>query len=112
MHSGPIPEGLVIDHIDADPANNRIENLRLASVAHNNTRSFSNSKYGWKGVQARANGKFQAVLQLGHVTLGLGVFDEVEDAAQVYNFVAAEWYGPYARFNEAEQSWLAPSLEL
>jgi hypothetical protein len=94
---------LVVDHIDADPGNNRIENLRLASVARNNTRSFSNFRHGWKGVQARANGKFQSVLQLGHVTLGLGVFDEVEDAAQVYNFVAAEWFGPYARFNEVSR---------
>jgi hypothetical protein len=33
MHHGPIPAGLVVDHIDADPGNNRIENLRLASVA-------------------------------------------------------------------------------
>jgi hypothetical protein len=71
MYNGAIPEGLVVDHIEADPGNNRIENLRPASVARNNTRSFSNSRHGWKGVQARANGKFQAVLQLGHVTLCL-----------------------------------------
>ena len=31
-----IPEGLVIDHIDHDPQNNRIDNLRVVTVGENN----------------------------------------------------------------------------
>jgi len=30
-HNGPIPKGMVIHHIDHDPANNEIENLELMS---------------------------------------------------------------------------------
>lgn len=31
LHYGKVPEGLLVDHIDLDRANNRIENLRLAT---------------------------------------------------------------------------------
>jgi hypothetical protein len=35
MHNGPIPDGLVIDHIDRRPDNNHIDNLRLATQEQN-----------------------------------------------------------------------------
>lgn len=34
-HNGAIPSGLLIDHIDKDKLNNRIENLRLVTPAEN-----------------------------------------------------------------------------
>lgn len=37
MHYGPVPEGLTIDHIDRDKANNRLDNLRLADIYLQNT---------------------------------------------------------------------------
>ncbi|MCX6130734.1 MAG: HNH endonuclease [Proteobacteria bacterium] len=112
LFNGPIPVGYLIDHIDSDPTNNRIENLRLATPSQNGTRSFSNARSGWKGVELVASGRCRASLQLGDVTLVLGMFNDAADAALMYNFVAAEWYGQFARFNEAEQSWIEKGNEV
>ena len=35
--NGPIPEGLEINHMDENPANNRLDNLNLLTHAQNNT---------------------------------------------------------------------------
>lgn len=31
LHNGQVPAGLTVDHVDRNPSNNRIENLRLAT---------------------------------------------------------------------------------
>ena len=36
MLKGPIPDGMVIDHINQDKSNNRIENLRCVTYGENN----------------------------------------------------------------------------
>lgn len=39
LHNGPVPPGKCIDHINRVRTDNRIENLRLASVSDNNCNS-------------------------------------------------------------------------
>lgn len=52
LHHGPIPKGMVVDHIDCDKKNNSITNLRLASSSDNscNRRLSSRNTTGVKGL--------------------------------------------------------------
>ena len=60
LHFGPIPEGMVIDHIDRDKSNNRIENLRCTSQSSNMTNQPQRNSSGYKGVyQNQSSGKYQ-----------------------------------------------------
>lgn len=58
MERGPIPDGMCIDHIDGDTQNNRIENLRLATLSENqrNAKLPKNNKTGIQGVQRVKSG--------------------------------------------------------
>lgn len=61
-HNGPIPEGKLIDHINRNSLDDRIENLRLASKSEN-CRNNSGRGYFWNTsankwqVKVGANGK-------------------------------------------------------
>lgn len=52
LHNGEIPAGMVIDHIDGDGLNNRIENLRVVTQQSNmrNAKMYSSNKTGFVGV--------------------------------------------------------------
>lgn len=45
MHNGPIPDGYEIDHINRVRNDNRIENLRLLTVAENRSRQHKSGNY-------------------------------------------------------------------
>jgi hypothetical protein len=85
MHHGYCPN--LIDHIDRDTQNNRIENLRALSGTHNqyNRGAPSNNKSGVKGVfLCKKTNKWATYI--GHLDkrIWLGYFDKKEDAADAY----------------------------
>lgn len=54
---GEIPEGYFVDHIDRNPLNNQISNLRLVTPAENccNISKYRNNKSGYIGVSKKVN---------------------------------------------------------
>lgn len=56
---GEIPEGKIIDHIDGDKSNNKLENLRLATISENKTYADEKGKgYQVKILQYSLEGDF------------------------------------------------------
>jgi hypothetical protein len=98
MHYGAISKDTQIDHIDRNPYNNRIENLRICTQNQNqiNARIPKNNTSGFKGVLKTPNGKFQARLGYNGVKLYLGLFDTAEAANEKVIAKTRELYGEFA----------------
>lgn len=101
-HHGEIPEDLVLDHIDCNTHNNRIENLRLSTKAQNgyNQGVRRDSKTGLKGVRVRKDGRYQAFIIEHGQDISLGIFNDPKDAARAYDIAALKIAGEYARTNK------------
>lgn len=85
-HYGTHPEGQ-IDHINGDPSDNRIANLREATNAENqqNLRKKRNTISGVTGVTWNsAKKKWQARIGIRRSRVFLGYFGSLEDAAEAY----------------------------
>ena len=85
MHHGSIPRDRQIDHIDQNPQNNHISNLRIVTDAENklNLPMRKTNKSGHRGVHWDKNRKkWFAQIQRNKKTTALGRFDNLEDAVK------------------------------
>lgn len=88
----------VIDHIDGDRSNNRLANLRPATLQQNqfNRRVKRTSSTGSKGVSLdRRSGRFQVAIKIGGVKRWVGYFDTVEEGSAAYNEIAETIHGEF-----------------
>lgn len=99
MLNGPIPDGFEIDHVNGDPFDNRIQNIRLATPSQNqwNKGVQSNNTSGYKGVSKNGSG-WRIAIQLNGITKRMGGFRSAEEAAAAYAKLAKENHGAFARF--------------
>jgi hypothetical protein len=90
-----------IDHINMCRSENRIDNLRLATLTDNNRnrKAQSNNTSGYKGVTFhKGTGRFQAKICVNKRRISLGYFESAERASIAYQKAAKEHHGDFARF--------------
>lgn len=95
-------EKMVIDHINRNRLDNRLENLRICTPKQNsyNTTRPKNSKYKYKGVKKQGKtGKWIATASKDGERREIRDIDTQKEAAQIYDMMAEELFGEYAGKN-------------
>ena len=103
MHNGYLPK--IVDHINHDEIDNRIDNLRSCTCQQNqmNRRSNKNTTSKYKGVYwLKKNNKWATQIQIDKKVKNLGYFQNEKDAAIAYNKAAQKHYGEFAYLNEVD----------
>ncbi len=98
MHYGVWPANQ-IDHINMDFTDDRIVNLREATMTQQraNQRVRRDSKSGLKGAQQTATGKWVARITAHGVKHRIGLFATAEEAHAAYVTAAKRLFGDFAR---------------
>lgn len=93
-------DGLVVDHINGNPLDNRRANLRVCTVQQNNwnRKRRPGGRSRFKGVTRGTSGWIAFIAPNGSQK-HLGTFATEEDAARAYDAAAAEAYGQFACLN-------------
>lgn len=93
---------LIVDHIDGNPGNNRISNLRLATSQQNQwNRKVHKNLSGHKGI-TRCQKASKWIAQLRHEgkNFVVGRYDNLDDAVAAYERKAVEMRGEWHRQNQ------------
>jgi hypothetical protein len=101
MHKGYLPK--TIDHINGNPSDNRIENLRAATTSQNqyNRKLSSNNTSGFKGVSWDKTQKiWKGYIYLDGQRIHLGVYKTPEEANEVVRKAREELHGEFANHGE------------
>lgn len=90
-----------IDHMDRNPSNNIISNLRQATrsqnLANSNTRKDNTS--GIKGVSwCKAAKKWRSRISIKGKEINLGLFEHIKDAENAYKVATVRFYGKFIIF--------------
>ena len=94
-------QGQFVDHINGNTLDNTRGNLRLCSP----TQNCGNSRYpvgasGYRGVERyNKTEKWRACISIGGKRVQLGVADNAEDAARIYDIAAIRHFGEFATLN-------------
>lgn len=96
-------DGIVIDHINGNPMDNRRCNLRICYQSENCINKVANHKKlhsKYKGVFSATNGRtYFSTIQYHGKQHYLGSFSNEIDAALAYDAAAKEMFGEYAKLN-------------
>ncbi len=104
MVNGPIPEGMTIDHINLDSRDNRLSNLRLATMRQQMQNRREWAETGVKGVYITPKGKIYSNITVNKKTIHIGTFDTVEEAAAAYEQASLKYCGHFSRVTSVSSS--------
>jgi hypothetical protein len=93
-HNGDTPD--LIDHIDRDVANNRIDNLRIATPVQSSCNRLESNKSGFRGVD-KYNERWRAKIRYNNKYYHIGYFDTPEEASLAYSKRAGELHKEFAQ---------------
>ena len=88
----------MIDHVDNNPSNNNVKNLRWATNQDNqcNQCKYKNNKSGFKGVHFdKRTNKYQSRININGKSNYLGLFETAEEASRCYEAKANEIHGDF-----------------
>lgn len=99
LHFGEWPDG-EIDHVNGNPADNRIVNLRIATRAQNakNIKKRRGAISRFRGV-SRDGSRWRAMINSDGVRTHIGTFDDELYAAVAYDLFALIFHQEFARTN-------------
>jgi hypothetical protein len=98
-HNGDIENRLCIDHINQNRIDNRIENLRLATISQNttNAKKQPTNTTGYKGVVfEKKRKKYRASIIKNKKTYYLGSYSTAQEAHKAYKQAAVKLHGDFA----------------
>ena len=95
-----LEKGLVVDHINRDRLDNRLENLRIITQKENsyNRNKNSNSKNTYKGVK-KSGKTFTACVNKDGKKYEITNIGDEKEAAKIYDAMAEELFGEFAGKN-------------
>lgn len=105
-HNGDIPEGMLLDHVDGDTTNNRIDNLRLATYSENtmNRPLSSQNKSGFVGVSFRPKyNTWRAAITVNGQFIHIGTFATKKEAIEA-RLDAERKYGVYSWYTRSRST--------
>ncbi len=98
MHHGYLPE--IVDHIDGNPLNNKIENLRAATPSQNsyNQRIYKTNTSGVKGVcWDKARNRWTTQISYNRKKRHLGYYEDFDEAVEVVDLARQLVHKEFAR---------------
>lgn len=116
LHNGPIPKGMVINHLRSSSAGDSIDNLELVTPDENNSarkivKTSSRNTFGSRGVRQRENGTWQARVMVDGKHVSLGHFSTREEAEAAHKSFIETGELPRKKLNRNCRSFV-PGIQL
>lgn len=104
LHHGYVPR--LIDHIDGNYFNNKIENLQPLNNQLNTSKAtmFSHNTTGYRGVSIHL-GKFAVKLKFDGKPYSVGRYNSAGEAASVYNYLTKMIFGKQSFQNKLDEDY-------